>query len=430
MKIADMLLRYINQDYLLPSIQREFVWLENRSEHKVEKLFDSILQDYPIGTILVWQVDKKENSEKQDLEVYEFVREYDDEHPRNKIASTKGYKRIYLVLDGQQRLSALNIGLRGAFLYSHYKKQKRERLFLNLLYNDEADQDNIYGFKYEFKFFEEPPEDHDLYWFEVGLVLDYRERNAEDFKEDFDATIRERTSDPDKMKKAKMVLGRLHESICSNDVLTIKYFPTDDDEKALNVFVRTNDGGVKLEKADLLLSYMESNKQIFQPKGARQEVFDFVDALNKEELGKPNYVFAKDDVLKASLVLSDLPVRYRLKNFNGENLHCISDKWADVKKYLQLTVKLIARYGFSSLNIMSKNSLIPIAYYLKHASRSADFIASQALEDIVVKNDIINWLVISQLTGAFGSSSDTTLQSVRAAIEAGKTFKDINLGPS
>lgn len=54
MKIADVILNRINRDYLLPSIQREFVWLKNAREEKIEKLFDSIMQEYPIGTILTW----------------------------------------------------------------------------------------------------------------------------------------------------------------------------------------------------------------------------------------------------------------------------------------------------------------------------------------------------------------------------------------
>lgn len=224
-----------------------------------------------------------------------------------------------------------------------------------------------------------------------------------------------------------MILGQLHKKICSDDSLKIIPF-SGDDENALNVFVRTNDGGIKLEKADLLLSFMESNKDLFPPNRARKEIFSFVDSLNKEELHKPNYDFAKDDILKASLVLSNLEVQYKLKKFNEANLRAISDNWVTIKKCFELTVKLIARYGFSSKNILSKNSLIPIAYYLMQRNASPSFIASQSNDDLQVKNEIIKWLVVSQLTGAFGSSSDSTLKSVRESIDNGKTFLDINLG--
>ena len=55
----------INEKYLLPDIQRPFVWGNNRNEfeEKVCSLFDSILRNYPIGTLLFWRVDKKRMDE-------------------------------------------------------------------------------------------------------------------------------------------------------------------------------------------------------------------------------------------------------------------------------------------------------------------------------------------------------------------------------
>jgi len=427
MKIADTILNKINRDYLLPSIQREFVWLKNPTEKKIEKLFDSILQEYPFGTILTWEIDKAINSTKINWEVYNFVQDYDKDAPHNTTANINGFAKLHLVLDGQQRLSALNLGLRGSYNYTSYKKRRKTKLYLNLFSEIENDPDNNYGFKYEFKFIENIPNNENQLWFEVGQVLDFREKNTEIFKETYAPLIKDKTSDNEKIIKAKTILGQLHKTICSDDNLKVIPFITNDDEKVLNVFVRTNDGGVKLEKADLLLSYMESNKNIFTPNGARNEIFDFVDSINKEELHKPNYGFTKDDILKASLVLSDLEVQYKIKNFNKSNLETISDNWETIKKYFEYTVKLIAIYGFSSKNIISNNSLIPIAYYLKKKNVSSNFIASQENSDIEVKNEIIKWLVISQLTGAFGSSSDSTLKYVRGKIKNGKTFHDLNV---
>ena len=37
--------------FWLPNIQRPFVW----SEEQIERLYDSILREYPIGTLLVWK---------------------------------------------------------------------------------------------------------------------------------------------------------------------------------------------------------------------------------------------------------------------------------------------------------------------------------------------------------------------------------------
>ena len=49
--------------YLLPSIQREFVW----DTDQIETLFDSLMRDYPISTFLFWAVDK---SKIKDFQFY------------------------------------------------------------------------------------------------------------------------------------------------------------------------------------------------------------------------------------------------------------------------------------------------------------------------------------------------------------------------
>ena len=40
--------------YVMPAFQRQYVW----SMEQIEKLWDSILLDYPIATFLFWHVDE------------------------------------------------------------------------------------------------------------------------------------------------------------------------------------------------------------------------------------------------------------------------------------------------------------------------------------------------------------------------------------
>src|SRR6266496_1110491 len=93
----------INRDYFLPAIQREFVW----EPEQIEKLFDSILGDYPIGSFLFWKVEERN---KEQWTTFEFIRQFDKAKPHNPEADLKGITRdILLVLDGQQRMSSLFI---------------------------------------------------------------------------------------------------------------------------------------------------------------------------------------------------------------------------------------------------------------------------------------------------------------------------------
>ena len=41
-------------EYVLPAIQREFVW----EPPKIVRLFDSLMRGYPIGSFLFWQVER------------------------------------------------------------------------------------------------------------------------------------------------------------------------------------------------------------------------------------------------------------------------------------------------------------------------------------------------------------------------------------
>jgi len=66
----------INKDYFLPAIQRELVW----EPAQIEKLFDSNLGDYPIGSFLFWKVEERN---KEQWTTFEFISQFDQAYPHN-----------------------------------------------------------------------------------------------------------------------------------------------------------------------------------------------------------------------------------------------------------------------------------------------------------------------------------------------------------
>ena len=58
-----------SKKYLLPSIQREFVW----SPEQIKMLFDSLMRNYPINSFLFWKVPREKSGE---FKFYEFLRDY------------------------------------------------------------------------------------------------------------------------------------------------------------------------------------------------------------------------------------------------------------------------------------------------------------------------------------------------------------------
>ena len=65
--INEALKNIASRKYLLPAIQRKFVW---KSE-QIEKLFDSILQGYPINTFMLWKI--TDGSIKKGHMFYDFL---------------------------------------------------------------------------------------------------------------------------------------------------------------------------------------------------------------------------------------------------------------------------------------------------------------------------------------------------------------------
>ncbi|NTZ20984.1 DUF262 domain-containing protein [Paenibacillus sp. JMULE4] len=162
--------------YFLPSIQREFVW----KPEQIERLFDSIMKGYPISSFLFWLV---EDDTIEEYQFYEFIRDYHEKNNRhNPKASIVGEKSITAILDGQQRLTSLYIGLKGSYAEKMpYKKWKhdnsfeKKELYLNLLKVSKNPD-----YTYDFRFLSKKEKDalsEDNYWFRVGEVLKFKNMN-------------------------------------------------------------------------------------------------------------------------------------------------------------------------------------------------------------------------------------------------------------
>ncbi|KAF3978772.1 MAG: DUF262 domain-containing protein [Methylococcales symbiont of Iophon sp. n. MRB-2018] len=79
--------------FWLPNIQRNFVW----KEYQTERLFDSLMRDYPIGTLLVWKT-------KSNIKHRKFIDIYKNDTNFTAFYMPENNKCKLLVLDGQQRL--------------------------------------------------------------------------------------------------------------------------------------------------------------------------------------------------------------------------------------------------------------------------------------------------------------------------------------
>src|SRR5690348_8293542 len=109
--VREAISRINERKFVLPAIQREFVWKPDQ----IIRLFDSLITGFPIGSFLFWTV-KSENAKA--YEFYDFIQHYHErDATHNKKARLTGTGDVTAVLDGQQRLTALYIGLAGTYAY-------------------------------------------------------------------------------------------------------------------------------------------------------------------------------------------------------------------------------------------------------------------------------------------------------------------------
>lgn len=400
-RVADII-RRVNSDVYLPAIQREFVW----ETDKIERLFDSIMADFPIGSFLFWHLEEKN---KDEWPIYEFMREFDREEPHNAPADVHGIQKdITLVLDGQQRITSLFIGLKGSYTYFRHKSRKT-RLYLNLLKSPKPNDENPEEMTYEFAFREDSkpdPKKPPQLWYQVGRILDFND--AEDAKADLESQLGLLSAED--RGNANRLVGRLHNRVHTTLVGNYYLEKSQDYEKVLQVFVRANSGGKPLEYSDLLLSTATAK---WEKLDAREEINSFTDSIN--EIGS-GYAFGKDFVLKASLYLTEnLPIQYRVKNFTKANLLKIEGNWEAITGALTTTVRLMSRFGFHAKNIVAPLVLLPIALYLIKRGGNA-FDTSSDVAHAEAQVAIRKWFIFATLKGAFGGSSDTTLNRLREVI--------------
>ena len=410
-KIKDVLYKIERQDIVLPAIQREFVW----SDQQVCRLFDSLMQGYPFGTFLFWQVEA-ENSTK--FKYYDFVLDYHEkDSPHCPPLPVTQPRPLIAVLDGQQRLTALNIGLRGSVARrrygGHWKNPNSyidRRLHLDLLWHTDEDDESVLKYRFEFLTQDQVNNaENGECWFLVSDIIKMDADSTIDWVED------EVSYEKPIQRKARSILRRLYDVVHIQPIIAF-YEETDQElAKVLQIFVRMNSGGTPLRYSDLLLSTAVAQ---WTEVDAREEIHGLVDDLNDIN---PGFRFTKDLVLKAGLLLSNDEgnVAFRLENFNRENMSLFQNKWNDIQRALMLTVELIASFGFSERSISAHNTILPIAYYLYKRQTGDNYLTSRhfANDRKAVREWLIRALLKSHEWGSSGTRADAFLTDNRQIIK-------------
>jgi hypothetical protein len=429
--IRDAVRRIENGDYLLPAIQREIVW----KREQITDLFDSVLQGYPIGTFLYWDI-QEENWDEYTM--YGFIKNYitstkwieTDAQTRNSKVKPDGAGDLKLILDGQQRLSSFYIGLKGTYTYKEPYKWYRNRsswtksrLYLNLSSDprERAEEGGDRNKRYQFEFLTTEKYDDTLvrhdgdWWFRAGAILNYPDTiDIADYIDEKTAEL-----DIDDERAFGQNLRDLRRAIHDQKYITYFEEQRQDIDRVLEIFIRTNDGGTQLSKSDLLLSIAQANWQEYD---AREELTSFVDHLNTQLPMTNSY--GKDFLLKSSLVLADLPVRYRVSQFKRENVAKMEAQWPEIRRAIEEAATLVNYFGIGGQTLLSRNAVIPLAYYFKQTGLTAEKLRRDESDRVQTKRDIKRWFITSLLHGTFSGSADSVLNRIRDVLreQSDETF--------
>ncbi|MGK3219146.1 hypothetical protein ACSLSV_27290, partial [Klebsiella pneumoniae] len=120
---------------------------------------------------------------------------------------------------------------------------------------------------------------------------------------------------------SRKTLLKLYTKIRTENLIHYFNESSQDIDHVLDVFIRTNSGGTKLEFSDLLMSIAVAHWQ----GDFRRELDELTKNIHQNnEMG---FYIERDWFLKTSLMLIDSDVRFKVKNFTSEEVGKIQQQW-------------------------------------------------------------------------------------------------------
>jgi len=343
-----------NGKYVMPAFQRQFVW----SMEQIEKLWDSILLDYPIATFLFWHVD--DNNVTWDTYFCNFLTSVTFDN--RKQADSVNFELTDIdvsmtdtaILDGQQRLTSLYLSLFGeSYIRQKYARKSKggstvTKLLIELNKNklDIDDEDEYNSKKYDIRFSEKvgrlsPTQ------FELRNILQEKFQNESTRNKSIEEAIVNVPTDS--KEYARNILKKLCQKIFEEKL--IRYTETQDmnQDDALEMFVRFNSGGKALKKSEITMSILEA----YWPNA-------------KTEFGKilvNSYEgFGTEFIIRSALMIYGDVVKSNINRAIAEQL---KNDWPSFKKALKNLETILSSMKIEISRFSSSwNVLLPVLYYI------------------------------------------------------------------
>lgn len=380
----------------IPEVQRPFVW----DTSKVRDLLDSLYKGYPIGYVITWQ------------------------NPNVRLKDGKLSEGKKILIDGQQRITALKASILGEYVVN----KDYEKVRIKIAFNPKTETFEV----------QNPAILKDKSWLPdisevmnsngiIGAVRRYMELNPDEDAEHIERNISD-------------LLAIQHKQVG-----TIDLSHDLDIETVTEIFIRINSQGVVLSQADFAMSKIASNEKMDGP-NLRKAIDYFCNLAvapqfhehlreNDKEFTRTDYYRAmswlkdeKDDLYDPSYTdmlrvvftsefsrgrMSDLVSLLSGRNFETREFEEIiaADTYERMKKstlrfmkedYFKKFVMIIRSAGFITPELIRSKNALAFAYiaYIK--------LREEGVPQAQIGRLVSRWFVLSILTRRYSSSPEST----------------------
>lgn len=396
--VDDLLKDVENGKIGLPDLQRPFVWLDN----KVRDLLDSMYKGFPIGYIMLW-------SSPDD---------YDRTTHIGK--NSKKYEEpADLVIDGQQRLTALLAALYGIEIKDKNYKSRYIKISFNPL-------------KEDFKVWNSATDKNPEYISQVSDVFKANQNHSiTKFRRDYIRSVN------DSRTKNNLPCLTDNEEILVEDSInnlldledyslpTLKISSKADEEDVSEIFVRVNSGGQKLTEKnfietllavfdndvhDKINEFCEASRKPVQGTSYNQIIDADPSHLIRIAVGlgfhrarlKYAYMLLRGKDLKTGLIDKTVRDKNLTKFRNALNLATNLNNW-------HAFLNLYGDAGYYNQSMISSSNSVVFSYVLYMIGKYEYKVSSIELRKVMTK-----WIFMTSVTAFYSGSTETNVEKQMA----------------
>ena len=386
----------------LPDLQRPFVWKDS----DVRDLLDSMLKGYPIGYCILWEAPDDQEDKKSSIGL------------NDKSYSTPKE----LVIDGQQRLTALVSSLYGISV----KDQTFSDRTIRIAYDPIAR---------EFHTWDAAIKNDARYISDVSAVFEAKRNNeATKFRRAYIKRLNEANA-----KRDVPELGDDEESAVEDGINELLNLETTyvipilsisskaDEEQMSQIFIRVNSGGTKLTEDDFIMTLLS----VYEPQ-TRQRIEDWCEASRKPGTGtsynalltvKPSHViraavglgFGRGRLRYARLILNgrnlktkETSAEQREENF--EKFDAALDKVLDLNDW-HAFVNALGDAGYLNKGMVSSENAVPLSYAISLIAKHRFGISGVELQRVAKR-----WFYTAILTQMYSGNFESVFEQQLNAI--------------